>query len=94
MLDFISITTTEFAAVRDLLSCDTITVSITSDSITEEYLLLVRRDSGVKNLTKNRPVYFLVDLQQLGLVVLGVAACFNSTPCKAATAVNSNINHI
>lgn len=50
MLDYISLTTTEYAEVSEMLPCDTITVSVTSDLITEEYLLLVHKDSGIESL--------------------------------------------
>ncbi len=50
ILDYISLTTVEYAAVRDLLNCETITLSVVSDSVTEEYILLVNNDSGIENL--------------------------------------------
>jgi ABC-type phosphate/phosphonate transport system substrate-binding protein len=49
-LDYIAITTQEYAEVRDLLTCDIVTVSVTSNSINEEYLLLVSINSGKDNL--------------------------------------------
>ena len=49
-LDYISLTTKEYAKVSDLLTVETITVSQTSNRITEEYLLLVNRDSGIESL--------------------------------------------
>ena len=50
MLDYISLTTNEYAEVRNLLPCEKVFVSVTSGSIMEEYLLIVRCDSKIESL--------------------------------------------
>jgi hypothetical protein len=49
-LDYVAITTQEYTEVRDLLKCDVITVSVTSKSLNEEYLLLVPQSSGINKI--------------------------------------------
>jgi ABC-type phosphate/phosphonate transport system substrate-binding protein len=49
-LDYVAITTQEYAEVRDLLTCDVVTVSVTSKSIKEEYLLIVPQSSGINKI--------------------------------------------
>lgn len=49
-LDYVSLTTVEYDYVRNLLPAKTITVGVRSGSLSEKYLLLVSRDSGIESL--------------------------------------------
>lgn len=49
-VDCICITLIEYVALGGLVGGDTVLVSVQSNAITEEYLLLVHRDSGIERL--------------------------------------------
>jgi ABC-type phosphate/phosphonate transport system substrate-binding protein len=49
-LDYVAITTQEYAEVRDLLTCDIVTVSMNLNSIKEEYLLIVPQSAGINKI--------------------------------------------
>jgi ABC-type phosphate/phosphonate transport system substrate-binding protein len=49
-VDCINLTTAEYFAVQGQIAKDMIVVSVISDSINEEYVLLVHRESGIESL--------------------------------------------
>lgn len=53
-VDCVSITPKEYVGIRRQLAADTIIVGATSGSITESYVLLVHRDSGIAQLSDLR----------------------------------------
>jgi len=49
-VDGVTVSTLEYMAIRKLVSHDTVAVSVTEGSITEEYVLLVHKDSGIQGV--------------------------------------------
>lgn len=48
-VDFLNIITDEYEEVRELLSGDTVILGVVSESITEEYILIVPKDSSIEH---------------------------------------------
>lgn len=69
-LDCINLRTSEYAELRDVVIGDSVVTGVVSNSITEEYVLVIRRNSGITKLS---------DLQGRKLAVLDSArACLAS----------------
>jgi hypothetical protein len=70
-LDYVAITTQEYAEVRDLLTCDIVTISVNSNSIKEEYLLIVPQSAGIKKINdlKGKKL-FMVKSARLSLAMI------------------------
>lgn len=49
-VDCINLSTPEYAMLGDLVARDTIVAAVLSDTITEEYLLIVNRQSGIESI--------------------------------------------
>jgi ABC-type phosphate/phosphonate transport system substrate-binding protein len=49
-IDCINLTSIEYAAIQHLVNGETIVTAVLSNSITEEYILLVHKDSGIAKL--------------------------------------------
>ncbi len=53
-VDCINLTTSEYVSIREQVSQDSIVAGVISDSITEEYLLIAHRQSGIESLKELR----------------------------------------
>ena len=63
-LEYVSLTVDEYVKVRELLAGDTVTLGIVSGSVTEEFVLVVPKDSNIEKIT---------DLKGCSLIILSSA---------------------